>query len=149
MLNYLLHTSIASVQNGNPQLQCLNHHGAHLTCQGEDLTKLPRKEVVRHTYWAFSSLANVTLGQGVLALWQVPRVYLETVTFAGTYHLKNHLRSATLVQPCLLIQCFLLLHLLLLGKEVIWKGLLSAPSVYTAVLSAHVPLEEVQRGKVS
>lgn len=113
------------------------------------LIKSPPREVAHHTYWAFSSLASVTLAQGVLALWQLPRVYLETVTFAGTYHLKDHLCSTTLVQPCLLIQCFLLLHLLLLGKEVIWKDLLSAPSLYSAVPPAHVPLEQMQRGEVS
>lgn len=42
------------------------------------------------------------------------------ITFAGTYHLKDHLCSTTFVQARLLIQCFLLLHLLLL-EEVIWK----------------------------
>lgn len=42
--HYLLHTSIAPIQNGDPQLQSLNHHGAHLTCHGEDSIESPRKQ---------------------------------------------------------------------------------------------------------
>lgn len=80
MPSYLLHASIASIENGNSQLQRLNHHGTHLTCQGEDLIDSPRKEVVNYTCWAFSRLVNVTLGHGALALCQSPRVYLETGT---------------------------------------------------------------------
>lgn len=42
--HYLLHASVAPIQNGNPQLQSLDHHGAHLPCHGEDLIELPRKQ---------------------------------------------------------------------------------------------------------
>lgn len=38
-------------------------------------------------------------------------------TFAGTDHLKHHLRSPPVVQPCLLVQEPLLLHLFLLGQS--------------------------------
>lgn len=34
--HYLLHTGIAPIQNGDPQLQSLHHHGAHLTCWSKD-----------------------------------------------------------------------------------------------------------------
>lgn len=54
--HYLLHACIASIQNGDPQLQSLNHHGAHLTCHGEDPIALTRKERVNSTYWALSGL---------------------------------------------------------------------------------------------
>lgn len=38
-------------------------------------------------------------------------------TFAGTDHLQHHLRGPTVVQPCLLVQEPLLLHLLLLWQS--------------------------------
>ena len=55
---YLLYTSVAPIQNGDPQLQSLNHHGAHLTCHGEDSIELPRKQRVNHIYWALLGLFN-------------------------------------------------------------------------------------------
>ena len=50
--HYLLHAGVTPVQDGNPQLQSLNHHGAHLTCRGKDLIESPRKQRVKHIYWA-------------------------------------------------------------------------------------------------
>lgn len=38
-------------------------------------------------------------------------------TFAGTDHLQHHLRRPSVVQPCLLVQEPLLLHLFLLGQS--------------------------------
>ena len=38
-------------------------------------------------------------------------------TFAGTDHLQHHLRGPSVVQPCLLVQEPLLLHLFLLGQS--------------------------------
>ena len=55
--HYLLHTCVASIQNGDPQLQSLNHHGAHLTCYGEIQLNHQGKRVT-HTCWALPGLFN-------------------------------------------------------------------------------------------
>lgn len=55
---YLLHAGVAPIQNGDAQLQSLNHHGAHLTCHGEDSIESPKKWRVNRIYRALSGLFN-------------------------------------------------------------------------------------------
>lgn len=114
---YLLHTRVASIQDGDPQLQSLHHHGAHLTCRGEDSIESPRKPRVNHT-WALAGLCNNDFRLQCDSCVVVTGARSETTepTFAGAYHLKDHLCGSTLMQPGLLIEGFLLFHFFLLEK---------------------------------
>lgn len=115
--HYLLHTRVASIQDGDPQLQSLHHHGAHLTCRGEDAIESPRKQRANHT-WALAGLFNNDFRLQCDSSVVVTGAHSETTetTFAGAYHLKDHLCSSTLMQPSLLIESFLLFHFFLLDK---------------------------------
>lgn len=112
---YLLHTCVASIQNGDPQLQSLNHHGAHLTCRGEIRLNHQGKRV-NHACWALPGLFNQDFIAQCEPSVGVPGARPETTetTFAGADHLKDHLRRSPLVQPSLLVQGFLLFHLFFL-----------------------------------